>query len=91
MALSRPGVDRILILDLDVHQGDGTAEIFDGDERVFTLSLHGKNNFRFRKKKSDMDIAFEDGTSDEEYLFVLFASLGGNDWEKLRFNFFFSS
>ena len=71
VALSRPGVDRILILDLDVHQGDGTAEIFDGDERVFTLSLHGKNNFPFRKKKSDMDIAFEDGTSDEEYLFVL--------------------
>ena len=71
VALGRPGVNRILILDLDVHQGDGTAEIFDGDERVFTLSLHGKNNFPFRKKSSDLDIGFEDGTTDEEYLSVL--------------------
>ena len=69
-------------MDLDVHQGDGTAEIFDGDERVFTLSLHGKNNFPFRKKSSDLDIGFEDGTTDEEYLSVLSQVLeemsGGN-------------
>ena len=51
VALGRPGVNRILILDLDVHQGDGTAEIFDGDSSVFTLSLHGKNNF-FRSGKN---------------------------------------
>ena len=70
-ALARPGIDRILILDLDVHQGDGTAEIFSGDKRVFTVSLHGENNFPFRKKKSDLDIGFENGTGDEEYLKVL--------------------
>ncbi len=82
VALGRPGVNRILILDLDVHQGDGTAEIFDGDDRVFTLSLHGKNNFPFRKKSSDLDIGFKDGTTDEEYLSVLSQVLeqmsGGN-------------
>tara|TARA_B100001057_G_C22848831_1_gene950130 strand:- start:1066 stop:1986 length:921 start_codon:yes stop_codon:yes gene_type:complete len=70
-ALVRPGIARILILDLDVHQGDGTAEIFTGDKRVFTVSLHAENNFPFRKKKSDLDIGFENGTGDEEYLKVL--------------------
>ena len=68
VALGRTGVSRILVLDLDVHQGDGTAEIFAGDDRVFTLSLHGKNNFPFRKKRSDLDLGFEDATEDEEYL-----------------------
>ena len=71
VALNRPCVNRILVLDLDVHQGDGTAEIFSGDDRVFTVSLHGKNNFPFRKKKSDLDLGFEDGTKDEAYLSVL--------------------
>ena len=70
-ALVRPGIERILILDLDVHQGDGTAEIFSGDKKVFTVSLHAENNFPFRKKKSDLDIGFENGTGDEEYLKVL--------------------
>ena len=68
VALGQTGVGRILVLDLDVHQGDGTAEIFAGDDRVFTLSLHGKNNFPFRKKRSDLDLGFEDATEDEEYL-----------------------
>jgi len=68
VALDRTGVSRILVLDLDVHQGDGTAEIFAGDDRVFTLPLHGKNNFPFRKKRSDLDLEFEDATEDEEYL-----------------------
>ena len=68
VALGRTGVSRILVLDLDVHQGDGTAEIFAEDDRVFTLSLHGKNNFPFRKKRSDLDLGFEDATEDEEYL-----------------------
>ena len=54
-----------------MHQGDGTAEIFSEDDRVFTVSLHGKNNFPFRKKKSDLDLGFEDGTKDDEYLSVL--------------------
>ncbi len=68
VALGQTGVGRILVLDLDVHQGDGTAEIFAEDDRVFTLSLHGKNNFPFRKKRSDLDLGFEDATEDEEYL-----------------------
>lgn len=70
-ALLNSAVGKILILDLDVHQGDGTAKIFEGDERVFTVSLHGKNNFPFRKQTSDWDVEFENDTGDEEYLTVL--------------------
>ena len=70
-ALLNSAVEKILILDLDVHQGDGTAKIFEGDERVFTVSLHGKNNFPFRKQTSDWDVEFENDTGDEEYLTVL--------------------
>ena len=70
-ALLNSTVEKILILDLDVHQGDGTAKIFEGDERVFTVSLHGKNNFPFRKQTSDWDVEFENDTGDEEYLTVL--------------------
>ena len=54
-----------------MHQGDGTAKIFEGDERVFTVSFHGKNNFPFRKQTSDWDLEFENDTGDEEYLTVL--------------------
>lgn len=71
VALQKENTDRILILDLDVHQGDGTADIFAGDDRVITVSLHGQNNFPFRKKTSDLDHGFKDGTEDEEYLQVL--------------------
>ena len=63
--------NRILILDLDVHQGDGTPKIFNGDDRVYTASLHGKNNFPFRKQVSDWDVEFANGAEDEEYLQVL--------------------
>jgi len=70
-ALLNSAVEKILILDLDVHQGDGTAKIFEGDERVFTVSFHGKNNFPFRKQTSDWDVEFENDTGDEEYLTVL--------------------
>lgn len=59
---------RILILDLDVHQGNGTAEIFSDVSEVFTFSMHGKANYPFRKEKSDMDIALEPGTPDHIYL-----------------------
>ncbi|MBS3737603.1 histone deacetylase family protein [Mesohalobacter halotolerans] len=61
----------ILIVDLDVHQGNGTAEIFDGDNRVFTFSMHGKNNYPFQKEASDLDIALDDHTSDRQYLETL--------------------
>ena len=61
-------VRRIAIVDLDVHQGDGTASIFQDTPAVFTFSAHGRNNFPFRKQHSDFDLDFENGTGDEEYL-----------------------
>ncbi|MBN9660627.1 MAG: histone deacetylase [Acidobacteria bacterium] len=64
-------IRRAAIVDLDVHQGDGTALIFEGDEDVLTLSLHGEKNFPFRKQRSRIDIALPDGTGDEEYLRTL--------------------
>ena len=60
--------NKIMILDLDVHQGNGTAEIFRNDNQVFTVSFHGKKNYPFRKEKSDFDYGFEDGTLDKEYM-----------------------
>ena len=59
---------KILIIDLDVHQGNGTAEIFTNNANVFTFSTHGKTNYPFKKETSDLDIAFEDGTNDTEFL-----------------------
>lgn len=65
----------ILIIDLDVHQGNGTAEIFENDHRVFTFSMHGANNFPFRKEKSDMDIPLQDGIKGTDYLALLHDAL----------------
>lgn len=59
---------RVGVIDLDVHQGDGTAQILAGDDSVFTLSMHGERNFPFRKQASDLDIALPDGTGDGDYL-----------------------
>ena len=59
---------KILIVDLDVHQGNGTASIFQNINDVFTFSFHGKNNYPFKKEKSDIDIEFENGTDDKFYL-----------------------
>jgi acetoin utilization deacetylase AcuC-like enzyme len=61
-------VKRVLILDLDVHQGDGTAAIFAGRTDVFTLSVHAANNFPARKQRSHLDVALCDGLCDEDYL-----------------------
>ena len=61
-------VEKILIIDCDVHQGNGTAAFFKNDPSVFTFSIHGKKNFPYKKEKSDLDIALEDGTGDNEYL-----------------------
>ena len=63
--------NKILIVDLDVHQGNGTAEIFQHDPTVFTFSMHGRNNYPFKKEKSDLDIELENDTGDEEYLKIL--------------------
>ncbi len=62
---------KVAIVDLDVHQGNGTARIFAGDESVFTLSLHGEKNFPFRKEPSDLDVELPDGTADVAYLEAL--------------------
>ena len=62
---------RAAVIDLDVHQGDGTAAIFDGDPGVLTLSMHGRNNFPFRKQRSRIDVDLADGAGDGEYLAAL--------------------
>jgi acetoin utilization deacetylase AcuC-like enzyme len=66
--LNEKAVRRIAVLDLDVHQGNGTAFIFRGNPAVFTFSLHGANNFPFRKEPSDLDVELPDGADDAEYL-----------------------
>ena len=62
---------KILIIDLDVHQGNGTASLFNSNPNVYTLSFHGKKNYPFRKEKSDLDVEFDDNTNDNKYLKVL--------------------
>jgi acetoin utilization deacetylase AcuC-like enzyme len=69
--LTEGAIGRALVVDCDVHQGNGTAAIFRDDHRVFTLSLHGANNFPFRKEASDLDVTFPDGTGDDAYLGAL--------------------
>ncbi|TCP28309.1 acetoin utilization deacetylase AcuC-like enzyme [Tenacibaculum skagerrakense] len=64
-------IKKVLIVDLDVHQGNGTAEIFKDDPSVFTFSMHGKTNYPFHKEQSDLDIPLENNTKDEEYLSIL--------------------
>lgn len=68
-------INKILIVDLDVHQGNGTATIFEHDDRVFTFSMHGAKNYPFKKEKGDLDIGLDDGTTDDEYLDVLYSTL----------------
>jgi acetoin utilization deacetylase AcuC-like enzyme len=63
--------EKILIVDLDVHQGNGTAEIFQDDPSVFTFSIHGKANYPFKKETSDLDIALDTDTNDTQYLSIL--------------------
>ncbi len=67
---------RIVVIDCDVHQGDGTAAIFADDARVFTFSIHGARNFPFRKQQSDLDIELEDNARDEAYLAALKTGVG---------------
>jgi acetoin utilization deacetylase AcuC-like enzyme len=66
---------KIAIIDLDVHQGDGTASIFQGDSSIFTLSLHGARNYPFNKQQSSLDVPLPDGCEDEPYLEALAAAL----------------
>ncbi|MCL4638877.1 MULTISPECIES: histone deacetylase family protein [Olivibacter] len=69
--LSQKKAKKILIIDLDVHQGNGTADIFKSEQRVFTFSMHCQRNFPFRKEHSDLDIGLPEGVGDEEYLGIL--------------------
>ena len=69
------GIARILVVDLDVHQGNGTAASFSEDPTVFTFSMHAASNFPFRKERSDLDVELPDGTGDMAYLDALDASL----------------
>jgi acetoin utilization deacetylase AcuC-like enzyme len=69
--LTEGRIGRLLVIDLDVHQGDGTAAIFDGDPAVFTLSVHCEANFPVRKARSDLDIGLPMGTGDDAYLAVV--------------------
>lgn len=64
-------VRRVVIIDCDVHQGNGTAAICAEDDSIFTFSIHGAKNFPFHKEQSDLDIALPDGTGDQEYLAAL--------------------
>ena len=70
-----PAMLRVAVIDLDVHQGNGTAAIFAEDTSVFTLSLHGAKNFPFRKEMSDLDVELPDGCRDAEYLAALDVAL----------------
>lgn len=69
--LSADKVSKILVVDLDVHQGNGTAKIFETDSRVFTFSMHGEHNYPLHKEKSDLDIALPLHCADQEYLDLL--------------------
>ncbi|MBC7715735.1 MAG: histone deacetylase [Pseudorhodobacter sp.] len=66
---------RVAVIDLDVHQGNGTAAIFRDDPTVFTLSVHGEKNFPFRKEASDLDVNLPDGCGDDDYLHALDGAL----------------
>jgi acetoin utilization deacetylase AcuC-like enzyme len=78
-AVQQPGIRRVLILDLDVHQGDGTAAILAGHPELFTCSIHCASNFPFRKQQSDLDVHLADDTDDRSYLSCLDRTL-----EKIR-------
>ncbi|MBS1660135.1 MAG: histone deacetylase [Bacteroidetes bacterium] len=70
-------VSRMLVIDLDVHQGNGTASLFAHEPRVFTFSMHGRHNYPFHKEVSDWDVPLEDGIGDEAYLGLLRDALPG--------------
>jgi acetoin utilization deacetylase AcuC-like enzyme len=70
-------VERVMVVDLDVHQGDGTAAIFLDEPRVFTFSMHCRTNFPLRKQRSDLDLALDAGLEDEPYLALIAGHLPG--------------
>ena len=83
----KKNIKKILILDLDVHQGNGNSDIFMNDKDIFTFSMHCKSNYPAKKSKSDLDIELSDGLKDEEYLKILKDNL--IKLNKLNFDFVF--
>jgi len=83
-------ISKALVIDLDVHQGDGTADIFSGDPTVFTFSMHSRKNYPVRKVPSDLDIGLEDACSDTDYLATLKETLPDlldkDSWDIVFFN-----
>ena len=73
--LHQKKASKILIIDLDVHQGNGTAKLFENNPSVFTFSMHGAHNYPFHKEQSDLDIPLKDGTTGQEYLQILHDTL----------------
>ena len=73
--LKNTNIQKILIVDLDVHQGNGTASLMSNEDRVFTFSMHGQNNYPIQKEKSNLDIPLKDGIDDKDYLYLLESSL----------------
>lgn len=86
--LDEKKANKILVIDLDVHQGNGTASIMQNEDRVFTFSMHGAANYPLHKEQSDLDIALPDNTGDEEYLNILKSQLSSL-LEKIRPDFIF--
>ena len=80
-------IKNILIFDLDVLQGDGTAKIFENDENVFTLSIHSKKNYPLKKQLSNLDIELDEGIKDDEYLKIVFKAL--EEMNKKKFDYVF--
>ncbi|WP_227429979.1 histone deacetylase [Psychrobacter sp. I-STPA6b] len=75
LLLERGQAQKILIVDLDVHQGNGNASIMQNEDRVFVFSMHGAKNYPFRKQQSDLDIELDNDTGDEQYLAILYDTL----------------
>jgi len=73
--IHKKSFSRVLVVDLDVHQGNGTAQIFQGNSKVFTFSMHGAKNYPLQKEESDLDIPLPDGIGDQDYLKLLYLYL----------------
>ena len=86
--LNRGFANRILIVDLDVHQGNGNSDIFKEDRQVFTFSMHSKSNYPAKKSESDLDVELKDNMEDKEYLDILKFNLNNLNEENFDFIFY---
>ena len=86
--LNKGFANRILIVDLDVHQGNGNSDIFNEDRHVFTFSMHSKSNYPAKKSKSDLDVELKDNMEDKEYLDILKFNLNNLNEENFDFIFY---